>query len=513
MNKTKGPLISFLLLLSCCAREGKIETAARPTDSSAEISAAEILFRKGCWVPLKQAFHIYQGLYSRPALKKRVAAKLAVAALLLAVREKELGIVNQAYIDRAGEVIRENPALNAYSLYAELAGAFWVQGKGVMRDVDLRFAGRGVVEKLKKREPDLLLKARGDDFFAYMYAVWKGAFSSPDEGRPDLSAVWALFPDSPLLKYRRAIWPREDESLLREIAAAEPQFYEAEYSLGNSAMSRGLLITAEEHFLKAHEGIPESAQITISLASISFATEELEKSLDYYDKTLAIAPEYRDALLGKAVCLSYLGRPQEAIAVCEKTIGLGYWLLGESHYWLAWNQHELKNNKAAGVNIEEARGRLPTSSEVFTLSGLIALEEGDLPKAEKDLKEALQYNPANSDALLHLGNLSAQKGDWQNSGGYFERAAFALADQENALQKKTAEIEQSAMAPARKERLLRIKLSQVEKVRLTKATAFYNAAAGYYNAGQKFKALEMVARAAEHPSLKQKAEEMISGIK
>ena len=165
------------------------------------------------------------------------------------------------------------------------------------------------------------------------------------------------------------------------------------------------------------------------------------------------------------------------------------------------------------MSIEEAKGRLPTSTEVFTLSGLIALEEADFPKAEKDLKEALQYNPVNSDALLHLGNLYARKQEWQNSGLHFEKAAFALLDQENALHKKMAEIEQSAMAPARKERLLKIKLSQVEKVRLTMASAFYNAAAGYYNGGQKFKALEMAARAAEHPALKQKAEELMSGIK
>lgn len=503
----------ILLFLSGCGPEGKIETAARLADLSVEIASAGALFQKGCLVPLKQALLIYQDLYSRPQLKKRVAARLAVTALLLAVREKELGIVNQAYIDRAVAVIRENPALSVYSPYAELAGIFWVQGKGVMRDIDTRFAGKGIEEKLKKAEADLLLKARGDEFFAYMYAVWQCAFSSPDEEKTDLSAVWALFPDSLLLKYKGATCPREDENLLREIVVAEPQFYEAEYALGNVAMSRGLLLTAEEHFLKAHEGIPESAQITISLASICFATEELEKSLEFYHKTLAIAPEYRDALLGKAICLSYLGRPAEAIAVCEKIIGLGYWLLGESHYWLAWNQHELKDNKAAGLSIEEAKGRLPTSSEVFTLSGLIALEEGDLPKAEKDLKEALQYNPVNSDALLHLGNLYTQKGEWQNSGVYFEKAAFALTEEEKSLEKKIAEIEQSAMLPARKERLLKIKLSQVEKVRLTKATAFYNAAAGYYNAGQKFKALEMAARAADHPSLKPKADELISGIK
>jgi len=32
--------------------------------------------------------------------------------------------------------------------------------------------------------------------------------------------------------------------------------------------------------------------------------------------------------------------------------------------------------------------------------------------------EALQYNPANSEALFNLGRLYAQKEEWQNSGAY-----------------------------------------------------------------------------------------------
>jgi tetratricopeptide (TPR) repeat protein len=279
------------------------------------------------------------------------------------------------------------------------------------------------------------------------------------------------------------------------------------------SLGRGKLLEAEEYFLKTHEGIPESAQAALLLATIAFAMDEVERSLEFYDKTLAIVPDYRDALLGKAICLSTLGRPGEAIAACETIIFLGHWLLGEAHYWLAWNKHELKDEAAAEANIEQAKGRLPTSTEVFTLSGLIAANRGDLAKAERDFLEALKYNAANSQALFNLGALHARKENWADSGLYFEKAAFAFANEAQAIQAKITEALYSNLAPERKERFLSRKKALLDKALLSRATGFYNAAAGFHNAGQKYKALEMAARAAEHAAFKQKAEELAAGIK
>jgi hypothetical protein len=45
------------------------------------------------------------------------------------------------------------------------------------------------------------------------------------------------------------------------------------------------------------------------------------------------------------------------------------------------------------------------------------------------------------------------------------------------------------------------------------ATAFYNAAAGFLNAGATAKAVEMAHRAADHPELKQKSDDLIAQIK
>ena len=108
--------------------------------------------------------------------------------------------------------------------------------------------------------------------------------------KDDLPRVWGLFPVSPLLKFKRAICPRENPGLLKELLAPDPEFFEADYFLGNEALSRGNLLEAEEFYLKSLAGIPGSPQTTISLAAIAFAMEEFERSLEHYEKTLALAP-------------------------------------------------------------------------------------------------------------------------------------------------------------------------------------------------------------------------------
>ncbi len=510
--KNRYVVFGLILLASCSGlKQGKLATLAPEIEQ--EISAADSLYRKGCYVSLREAFGIYSSLYARQECRAHVAARLVKGSLLLAVREKELGMSGRTFLDTALTVIRENAGLEAFGPYAEIAGLLWIQGKGVMLNIDERFPWKETEEKLRGLDAELREKAKADEFSAYMYASLNCLLASSTEKGEEPAELAALFPDSLLLTYLEATCPREDEELLSLILSHEPRFYEAAYHLGMLSLGRGNLLQAEGHLLMMHEGIPESPQATILLATIAFALEEVERSLDLYEKTLDILPDYRDALLGKAVCLSSLGRADEAIAVCEKIISLGYWLLGEGYYWMAWNQHELKDNAAAAESIEQSKGRLPTSSEVFTLSGLIALERGDLAKAEKDFREALRYKPDNADVLYNLGELSVRKDDWPNSGVFFEKAGFAFENDGRTLREKIAQVEGSTLAPQRKNRLVRKRKARLERTLLSRATAFYNAAAGYFNSGQKYKALELAARAVEHPALKEKAEELMDGIK
>jgi hypothetical protein len=69
------------------------------------------------------------------------------------------------------------------------------------------------------------------------------------------------------------------------------------------------------------------------------------------------------------------------------------------------------------------------------------------------------------------------------------------------------------MSAARKEKHIRKKKTQLLQTSRTKATAYYNAAAGFYNAKMQDKALSMAEKAAEHPVTREKARELITAIK
>ncbi len=226
------------------------------------------------------------------------------------------------------------------------------------------------------------------------------------EGQEDFSPFYALHPESKLMRYLNATrYRRENPDLLKKLAEDDPEFFEAHFHLGELALGERAILSAETEFLKAEAGLQDSPQVFIYLASIYTVTEELEKSLSYYDRTLALSPEYRDALLGKGISLSSLGRHAEAIQSLNRMVELGNWLMGEANYWLAWNRHALKEEAAAQFHINESKGRLPTNSEVFGLAGTIALELGQIDTAESEYKEALKYGAGNTEALFGLGRI------------------------------------------------------------------------------------------------------------
>ena len=197
---------------------------------------------------------------------------------------------------------------------------------------------------------------------------------------------------------------------------------------------------------------------------------------------MAAAPGYRDAILGKAISLSYLGRYREAIDVLNKNVELGFYLLGESHYWLAWNYHELKDDDAAQANIEQSKPRLPTNSEVYGLAGTIAHDKGESDRAEEEFIEALKYNASNTEALFGLGRIFGEKQRWPESAESFEKAAAVFEKNESAILAKIEEVKKAPLADERKARMLAKKDQQLRVTRATRATAFYDAAVSYFNA-------------------------------
>lgn len=519
MNRTCAtPIILFLflaLLFPSCASKKKPEvTPQQLVEYNKLIQPGDELYSRGCYVCLKQAYELYEQALSFPVFQRKNREKLLKTAILLGLRERELGILQETYFPKAEDIIATSSFLADYSAPLKIARTIPRKTVGVVGDF-VEDGDRVIVPfddvraDLENWTNFLKQKSELEDIYAYLKIGFFSTFSYLIKEELDIESIEQAFPDSPLIRYKLAILPKRNPLILENLAQDDPQFYEAFFFLGQKALKMRLLVTAEKNFLKAYQEIPESSSLVISLASIYFAFEELETSLEFYEKTLEMAPAHRDALLGKAMCLSYLGRHEEAIDVCTNILALGKYYLGESHYWLAWNQNELEQWENAWENIETSKKYLIGHGEVFFLAGLIAFNQKRLDEAEKNLLEANKQDASNGDPSYYLGKIKNIQEDWLNSGAYFELASSRYEIKENMIQEKINAIKDSEFSEERKKKHLARKMSQLRKIQLTKATAWYNAAAGFYNAGYQKKARQLADKAATHNALKDKAEELL----
>ncbi len=522
MNRKYSIPIIFILLVfllcGCVSKQKPEVTTQQPVEYNKVIQEADELYSRGCYICLKQAYELYEQALSFPVFQKKTTKNLFKTAILLGLRERELGILKETYFSKAEDIIAVSPYLVDYSVLLKIASTIPRKTVGVVGDL-VEDSDRVIVSmddvKADLEEWTELFKEKSklEEIYAYVVIGFFPTFSYFIKEELDIESIEQAFPDSPLIRYKLSILPKGNPLNLEKLAQDDPQFYEAFFFLGQKALKMRLLVTAEKNFLKAYEQIPESSSLVISLASIYFAFEELETSLGFYDKTLKMASAHRDALLGKAMCLSYLGRHKEAINICNNMLSLGKYYLGESHYWLAWNQNELGEWKNAWENIESSKKYLIGHGEVFFLAGLIAFNQQRLNDAEKNLLEANKQDASNGDPSYYLGKLKNIQEDWLNSGAYFELASSRYEIKEGMIQEKIKAIKDSDFSEERKKKHIARKTSLLRNIQLTKATAWYNAAAGFYNAGYPKKALQLAEKAASHNALKAKAIELLQLMK
>ncbi len=521
--RAAGPaaLLCLVMLLSACSGGGQVLIGPDGVPVESRKAEAAGLVQKGHYGAFKKAALIYAGLYTLQPARQAVAVDYVRTLVLLRIRERQLSIQSSRTVETALAVLRENPELAGLKFYVDQADLVSARTRGIQTDIDTRSFARWTQADFEKAmkaartfQAELRAKAASEEFSAYCYLVFYASMASMREGQEDFSPLFALFPDSRLMRYLNALrYTKEKPELLDKLAAEDPEFFEAYFHLGEMALGERKVLSAESNFLKAEAGLVDSPQVFIYLASIYTTTEEFEKSLAYYDKTLALSPGYRDALLGKAISLSYLGRYQEAIEVLGRMVELGNWLMGEAHYWLAWNHQALKAVDLAQLNIEESKGRLPTNSEVFGLAGTIALEKGELDRSETEFKEALKYNQGNTEALFGLGRISDKRSRWAEAAGFFVRAAEILGGNEKALREKIDEIKSAPLSDDRRARMLAKKETQLRIAQATRATAFYGGAVSWMNAGFKERARPLAEQAASHPQFKEKAEALLARMK
>jgi tetratricopeptide (TPR) repeat protein len=507
--------LAIVFLAACAARKPLSPTAtlavpAPQPDSSASLKIAEAgaLLDRGGYVHLRRAFELYREADGLVRMDAATAEKYLRTSLLCDVRAKDLGVFNDSYLKTARRLIEAYPSLAYYGTFADIASALNVKIAGVLNDRPDHDADVLPSQNLLKTDDAFLAAARHDPFFALFRIALRIAFPAAALDDQELRTARDLFPTNLSLKFQLSSIPPGNPKLWDEILNVDPEYYEAHAARGERALAEKRILSAEEDLLKAHSAVPESPLLPIRLASIHFVLEEYDLCLEFYEKTLRAKPGYKEAELGKAISLSCLGRAAEAVPVLEALIKTGPALRGECYYWLAANQRELYDLASAAASIEAAKPLL-LRSQVYTLSGLIAQERSLIDKAEEDFKEAIRINPLDEEAFFQLGKIYAQKKAWNESGLNFMMAAYGYEREEKELEDMAAQIQESSMAEERKAKLLLRKKAQIEKARLTKATASYNAAAGFYNSGDPTRARDWAERSAFHPYFTAKAKDFL----
>jgi len=511
------------LLLSCAP--GLLACTARPRLDprpgialTAELARADALVAEGCYACLTEALEAYRRL----SLTGRVpvAESRAVdAAYLLALRERELGLGRGSARALADALAAALPPPADYSLVQAVADVLPWNQSGVSREQQdaLLWTGRALAEHWTEWRATLMARAPADVLSAYLVTAldchyeYKLREARTDRWRPSGGPI------PPLLRYRQAacgqvIGDVPLEGVIKEV----PRFGEAHLFLGDLAFARGTLHTAEKHYVEAAAAIPGLMAAHLALGQVYFLMEDLEPAREAFHRVNEAVSGQRDAMLGEAKSLSYLGRSEDAIAILDEMEKLGTWQLGDMHYWRAWNRHRLRQFAEANADIAGARTYLPMDPQVDKLAGLVALALNDVPRAEREFRLAVQHfegrGARDCDSGYYLASTLIMQRRWAEAAPIFEKACPCYASDEEALERRIGEIGASDLPEERKARLTAAKRRDITLVRLQQARAYYNAAVALVNLGEPAKARPLAERAAAHPDLAAQARALLDRL-
>lgn len=502
-------IVLGLLSGACAAR-------ARAREYRARLARADSLVAAGCYRCLKSAFATYEALLEASFQRDEVLPRAYDTALLLAVREKELGLPAAPWIDRAKALPIARAEGGEARLLIEVAnGLPW------NRDRFGPEAGQAQgkrTQESRRHAPQwyaaLSKLSTSSRVGAYLLVAVTCEYRSdiPAAKSFDPARLLRTYPEQALLLYRIGVCEQRYQRHLERALAIEPRFVEANYSLGIYELGstrRDAVWRAIAPLRTAHEGIPESPALALQLADTYLAASQFAAALEGYTHTLQLMPEHRDALLGKTMTESYSKRHDEAIATATRLVALGTFHIGEAYYWRAWNKYHLRQLEAADADIEEAKKRW-YHTDVFTLAGIIAYDQKNLEDARQDLEVAVELDEGNCQATWYLGLTHAGLERWPHGGNLFAQARSCAEGAEQELRDTLVLIEQAEMPPDRQARQIAAQQQSIEESQQMQGTAAYNAAWCYVKALDAARARPQLARALQDPAMKAKAEELLA---
>jgi tetratricopeptide (TPR) repeat protein len=408
-NAYRAVFFALALTAASCASRAPIASSPAVPQSHDDVAA---LLRHGCYRCLEKAFAEAQA---------RGARDLAFeAAALLVLRSKELGLPYAGWMDFAQSLAgpESKPVLT-------MIEAMPLDPLSGDPDAVLNFSGRIHARTSMSAWRDLLQHGPWSELFReYLDVSLVCAFGRLLENDESFTGPLDAVAEAPLYQYRIGICDRQQWQRLTAFRERHPDYVDADFPLGRSAFEDPVNPDHEEGLRRlesAVEAFPGSPAIGTTIGNVYRAWEEWESALDAYDRVIAIAPDHPEALLGRTVSLSRLGRSNEAIATATRVIDGGRWRLGEAYYWRGWN-HLVRGDAVAARGDADRAKRLMANAAVFVLSGAIEWRLQRREEAEKEFEQALLMDLGECEAAFNLGVVRDELGKMPEAAAAFTQA-------------------------------------------------------------------------------------------
>ncbi|HXD74481.1 MAG TPA: hypothetical protein VN628_12125 [Vicinamibacterales bacterium] len=505
-------LVCLVALAAACGPK-KVALVDPAIAARETLVKADANFRAGCFDCLAEALRQYESVRSVAAVSRDAADGAMRSAALLAMRERELGTTDSGYLEHARELLGALPEMQGdVAPLLGIIGAFpWRAGAGRSGAPDSLVTN--IYANRDQRTESLRATAARDEFSAYMfvaYACESGTGLRLGNGEMR-TAVGAMI-DAPIVAYRLAICPTSGAAALDVVLEREPRYKEIAFYKGLNATSARKLDDADARYREAYDWRKTWPAATLAIANIAMSAEEFQLSREFYDNTLALAPDFPDALLGKVRALTYLDRPEDAITTADRLLAISRYP-GDANYWKAYNELAIHQLDTAWSDVEAA-DKLLINSDVPKLAGIIAIDRKEYEVARKKLETARQRNAMDCTTLYYLTLVQAELRLWPEAARNAVSAGGCLTAAEAGLRQEIEGIRADAKLPeARRERMIMSREQQVLNAIRMRASCWYNGAVANYNLQQKNEARELAQKIADDEEFGDRAKRLISLIR
>jgi tetratricopeptide (TPR) repeat protein len=518
VSKAAMPRCVWLAAVLCCgaAACAPKKVAVDPSIAArATVEQADKNLRAGCFDCLAEALRQYESARNVPALSDAATRGAVRASILLALRERELGTTDSGYVERAKQLASSSPAIQADMASAlDIAEIMpWRAGAGRSGQPDSPLT---IFTNRQQRTETLRALAGRDELSAYVwidYACASGVGLSLGDG--EMRAPVAAFTSLPLIEFalitcRTSGGTGRPQQGIDDVLAEEPRYKEIAFFKGLVAIGARKLDDAEARYREAYAWRQTWPAATLSLANVLVTGEDFAGALEFYERTLALAPLYPDALLGKLRTLTYLSKSDEAIAVADELLRIGRYP-GDANYWKAYNELDLKRYDDAWRDVEAAEKML-VNSDVPKLAGIIAIDRMQLEVARERLELARQRNGFDCQALYYLHLVYSELRQWSQAASGAVVAAGCISSAEVGLKAEIENVRGSDIPEARKERIIAARERQIASGIRMRANCWYNGAVANYNLSKRDEAKDLAQRITDDEQLGQRARELLARL-